>query len=123
MFDVRVHTIAEPKNNILAFDSVNINDMFAVNGIRIMDGKNGVFAAIPSAKDKEGKYRDIFHPVTGDSRAQLNNAIVAAYYKSQEKESQEKTSARERLRENKEVTKTAQAPAKQRSTKRASAER
>ena len=77
--DVRAYPIAEPKSNTVAFASVTINDMIAINGIRVVAGANGLFAAMPQAKDKDGEYRDIAFPVTKDLRQQLNKAILDEY--------------------------------------------
>lgn len=57
--DVRAYPIAEPKGNTVGFASVTINDMFAVHGIRVMNGEKGIFAAMPSVKDSKGEYRDV----------------------------------------------------------------
>jgi len=77
--DVRAYPIAEPKSNTVAFASITINDMIAINGIRVVDGANGLFAAMPQAKDKDGEYRDIAFPVTKELRQQLNKAILDEY--------------------------------------------
>lgn len=77
--DVRAYPIAEPKSNTVAFASVTINDMIAINGIRVVNGEKGLFAAMPQAKDSNGDYRDIAFPVTKDLRQQLNKAILDEY--------------------------------------------
>ena len=77
--DVRAYPIAEPKGSTVAFASVTINDMIAINGIQVVDGKNGLFAQMPQTKDKDGEYRDIAFPVTKELRQQLNKAILDEY--------------------------------------------
>lgn len=99
--DVRVYPLEEPKRNTLAYASVTINDMFAVNGIRVMDSEKGKFAAMPSAKDKNGEYRDICFPVTADLRKQLNTAVLEGY----EEAVQEKASVRDQIKEGAKTTK------------------
>ena len=77
--DVRAYPIAEPKSNTVAFASVTINDMVAINGIRVVNGEKGLFAAMPQTKDTNGEYRDIAFPVTKELRQQLNKAILDEY--------------------------------------------
>ena len=97
--DIRVYPIDEPKNNTLAFASATVNDMLAIHGIRVMDSKNGKFAAMPSMKDaKTGEYRDVCHPITSDLRKQLNAAILTAYDEALTKGAQEKASVKEQIK-------------------------
>lgn len=94
--DVRAYPIAEPKGNTVGFASVTIGDMFAVHGIRVMNGEKGIFAAMPSVKDSKGEYRDVCFPVTADLRKQLNAAVVEAYSAAKE---QERPSVKEQMQE------------------------
>ena len=77
--DVRAYPIADPKGSTVAFASVTINDLVAINGIRVVGGEKGLFAAMPQTKDTNGEYRDIAFPVTKELRQQLNKAILDEY--------------------------------------------
>ena len=90
--DVRAYPITDPKSNTVAFASVTINDMIAINGIRVVNGTNGLFAAMPQAKDNNGEFRDIAFPVTKELRQQLNKAILDEY-------AAQKTSVKEQIKE------------------------
>jgi len=114
--EVRAYPIAEPKNKTVAFASVTINDMVAINGIQVIDGKNGLFAQMPQAKDARGDFRDIAFPVTKELRQQLNEAILDEYVVQMEKVLNEKASVTEQLREGLAAAKEARAktpPAKE----------
>jgi len=76
--DVRVRPIS-PKGNLLGYASVNINGCFAVDGIKVMTGKHGLFATMPSYQDGKGNYRDVCFPVTKEFHGQLNQAVVTGY--------------------------------------------
>ena len=52
--DCRAYPIKEPKDKTVAFASVTINDMIGINGIKIIDGSNGLFARMPQTKVGEG---------------------------------------------------------------------
>ena len=82
--DVRVRPIT-PKGNLMGYASVNINGAFAVDGIKVVNGKNGLFTSMPSYQDGKGQYRDICFPITAEFRQQLNEAIVAGYHQSLER--------------------------------------
>ena len=97
--DVRAYPITEPKGNVVAFASVTINDMFAVNNIRVVNSEKGLFVAMPQVKDNKGEYRDICFPVTADLRKQMNEAILGAYAEEKEKAAPTKESTAEKLRE------------------------
>lgn len=97
--DVRAYPIAEPKGNVMAFASATIDDIFAVNNIRVVNSDKGLFVAMPQVKDKEGTYRDICFPVTAELRKQLNEAILGAYATEKEKVPPAKESTTEKLRE------------------------
>lgn len=100
--DVRAYPIAEPKNNVMGYASVTINDVFAVNSIRVVNSEKGLFVAMPQRKDGNGEYKDICFPVTADMRKLLNDTILGAYAVAKEKDAPAKESTVDKLREAKE---------------------
>ena len=92
--DARVYPIAEPKGSTVAFASVTINDMFAVRGIKVVNGENGLFASMPSMKDGKSGYQDVCFPTTKELRAEINGAVVEAY-----NTALEKTSVRDQIKD------------------------
>ena len=60
-----------------------IADAFQVHGISILQGKKGLFLSMPQrqATDKDGNktYVDVAHPVTGDMRKAIYDAVLGAY--------------------------------------------
>ena len=121
--EVRVYPIAEPKNNTLAFAAVTVNDIVALHGLRVMDSSKGQFVAMPSMKDKDGQYRDIFHPVTADFRKQLNTAVMEAYAEAIEKGTQEKASVRDEIKAGEKEAKAKPAEAKEKAAKKTEPDR
>ncbi len=63
-----------------AVATVTINDEFALKGIKVYEGENGLFAAMPSRKIG-GEYQDVAFPITAEARAQLNSAVLETYGK------------------------------------------
>ena len=75
--DVKIY----PQNaggNVLANASVTLNGCFAIRGVRVMEGRDGIFASMPSYKTRDG-YKDICFPCTKEFHQQFNEAVVAAY--------------------------------------------
>ena len=76
---VTVRRIEKEGSRMKGIASVLIDDSFAVHDIRIIDGDNGLFIAMPSRKTATGDYRDIAHPINPDVRKQFQDAIIEAY--------------------------------------------
>lgn len=83
---VKVYPTKE-SGSLLAFASANLGGCFAINGIRIMDTERGPFVAMPSRKDKDGKYHDVCCPTTKEMRQALNAAVLGEYQRAVEKPS------------------------------------
>lgn len=79
--DVKVYPQAKrnDKDKLLAFASVTLGGVFAVNGIRLMDSEKGPFVAMPSKPDGKGGYRDICLPITKEMHSALNDAVLNGY--------------------------------------------
>lgn len=75
---VQVHPVRDSKS-LLATASVTIGGCFAVRGIQVRDGKNGVFVSMPQRKDAKGEYRDICFPTTAEMRQAINVAVLGEY--------------------------------------------
>lgn len=80
---VKVHPVRDNKS-LLATASVTIGGCFAVRGIQVRDGKNGVFVSMPQRKDAKGEYRDICFPTTAEMR-QAINAVLGEYERTAQK--------------------------------------
>lgn len=46
--DVRIHLNSKKKSRVKAFASITFDNSFVVRGIRVMEGDNGLFLAMPS---------------------------------------------------------------------------
>ena len=78
--DVRVRKIAE-EGKMKAIVSVTFDDEFVVHDIKIIEGQNGLFIAMPSRKMADGEFRDIAHPINAETRKKIQNAIFEEYQK------------------------------------------
>lgn len=75
----KVYPIKEPRENLLAFASVNIADAFAIRGVKVLQGRNGPFVSMPQMKNGKGEWQDICFPTTKEGREMLNQVVLAEY--------------------------------------------
>lgn len=61
------------------FVTVTIDNEFAVHDIRILEGDNGLFLAMPSKQTAPGEHRDIAHPISQEARQKFNDAVLKEY--------------------------------------------
>jgi len=74
---IRLHKL-ESDSKTKAFADIAIGD-FIVKGLRVVDGKKGLFLAMPQEKSKDGKYYNTFSAVTEEARQSLAELVLAAY--------------------------------------------
>ncbi len=78
--DVRIRKLNQ-EGKMRAIVSVTFDDSFVVHDIKIIEGQNGLFIAMPSRKVSEGDYRDIAHPINSETRNELQDIIFSEYEK------------------------------------------
>lgn len=83
--DIRIRKIAD-EGKMKAIVSVTFDEEFVVHDIKVIDGKNGLFIAMPSRKTPSGEFKDITHPINMDTRQKLQDAILEAYSKAKEEQ-------------------------------------
>ena len=66
-------------DKVVALASITIDDEFVVHDIRIVNGREGYFVAMPSRKLPNGDHKDIVHPITTECREMIQKAVLAEY--------------------------------------------
>lgn len=89
----------QEKGSILAYASADIGGCFAVTGIKIVEGKDGPFVAMPSQFGKDKQHHDICFPTTSAMREALNTVVMDAYRGVLEQQATRAAQAVERLSE------------------------
>lgn len=67
------------EGRLRAVVSVTLSDMIAVHDIKVVQGDERLFVAMPSRKDENGVFRDIVHPISPAARKMLEESILEAY--------------------------------------------
>ncbi len=75
--DVKVRVFSGEKMKAVA--SITFDDSFVVHDIKVIDGQNGLFIAMPSRKIGESDFKDIAHPIHAEARKELQTLILNKY--------------------------------------------
>lgn len=76
--DIRIKKVSTD-SRMKAIVSVTFDNSFVVHDIKIIEGQDKLFTAMPSRKTPEGEYKDIAHPINSDMRTKLEEEILAKY--------------------------------------------
>ena len=76
---VRVRLVDKEGLNLKATASVTFDNAFVVHDIKVIEGREGLFIAMPSRKVPNGTYRDVAHPINTEARADIEEKVYKAY--------------------------------------------
>jgi stage V sporulation protein G len=81
--EVKVFPVNEER--LKAFATIIFDGCFVIRDLRIINGNNGLFVAMPSKKMKDGSYKDTAHPLNNETRQKIEDTVIDAYKKELEK--------------------------------------
>ncbi|MDE6736798.1 MAG: septation regulator SpoVG [Treponemataceae bacterium] len=76
--ELRIRKIAA-EGKLRAYVTVTFDNCFVVHNVKIIEGKTGLFIAMPSRKTTDGDYKDVAHPISLAFRTALQDKILAEY--------------------------------------------
>lgn len=76
--DIRIRKVMQ-EGRLRAVISLTIDNLLAVHDIKVVQGDERLFVAMPSRRDENGTFRDIVHPITPEARRQIEQEIITAY--------------------------------------------
>ncbi|WP_373897382.1 septation regulator SpoVG [Haloimpatiens sp. FM7315] len=88
--DVRIRKIAS-EGKMKAIVSITLDNEFVVHDIKVIEGKTGLFIAMPSRKTPDGEFKDIAHPINTDTRQKIQQSILDEYEKVKNQDIEEET--------------------------------
>ena len=68
------------EGRLRAVVSITIDNAIAIHDIKLVQGDDRMFVAMPSRREESGMFRDIIHPISSDIREQLKKKILCAYH-------------------------------------------
>lgn len=75
--EVRVYPVDEEK--LKAYVTITFDHCFVVRDLKIIEGTNGLFVAMPSRKCKDGSFKDTAHPLNSETRRMIEERILGRY--------------------------------------------
>ena len=78
--DVRLRKLPT-EGKLKAIVSVTFDNEFVLHDIKIIEGKESLFLAMPSRRLPNGEYRDIAHPINSGTREKIQSIILENYEK------------------------------------------
>ena len=75
--EVRVFPVEEEK--LKAYVTIIFDDCFVVRDLKVINGKSGLFVAMPSRKRKDGTFKDLAHPLDNGTRKKIEDKILEEY--------------------------------------------
>jgi stage V sporulation protein G len=76
--ELRIRKV-EASGKLMAYVTVTFDDCFVVHNVKIIEGHEGLFIAMPSRKTAGGDYKDVAHPISADFRREMEDKIIAEY--------------------------------------------
>ncbi|AKG75146.1 septation regulator SpoVG [Salinicoccus halodurans] len=81
--DVRLRKVNNQDNRMKALVSITFDDAFVIHDLRVIEGNNGLFVAMPSKRTPDGEFRDIAHPIHSDMRQHVQEEVMRVYEESE----------------------------------------
>ena len=81
--EVKVFPVSEER--LKAYATITFYDCFIIRDLKIINGNNGLFVAMPSKKRKDGTFRDIAHPLNNETREMIEGVVLKEYENELEK--------------------------------------
>lgn len=76
--ELRIRKV-EDEGKLRAYVTVTFDDCFVVHNVKIIEGKTGLFIAMPSRKTGSGEYKDVAHPISPEFRNEIQDKILDEY--------------------------------------------
>jgi stage V sporulation protein G len=76
--NVKIHKLENSKT--LALANITIDNDFVVSGLKVLNGQNGYWVAMPNRKKQDGEYQDIAFPVTKEARQAIQDKVLAKFH-------------------------------------------
>lgn len=80
--DVKVRLVGNEGGKLKGVATIVIDDSVAVHDIKLIEGNDGIFMAMPSKKMPDGEYKDLVHAINSPTREYIKESVMNAYKKS-----------------------------------------
>jgi stage V sporulation protein G len=81
--EVKIFPVQEDR--LKAYAAITFDNCFIIRDLKVINGSNGLFVAMPSKKRKDGSYRDTAHPLNNETRQMIESKVLEEYNKEVQK--------------------------------------
>ncbi|HOE85026.1 MAG TPA: septation regulator SpoVG [Sphaerochaeta sp.] len=85
--EVRVRRVNQA-GKLKAYVTVTFDNQFVVHNIKVIEGRDGDFIAMPSRQLANGEFKDVAHPISSEFRDHLQKVVMEAYASNVEEDGQ-----------------------------------
>ena len=85
--EVRVRLVKKEDGKLKAIASITIDGCFVIHDVKIIEGTDGYFIAMPSKRTPEGEYKDIVHPLNSATREIISKTVLQEFEKAKTEDS------------------------------------
>lgn len=76
--NIRIRKMMD-EGRLRAVVSVTLDEMLAIHDIKVVQGDDRLFVAMPSRRDEAGVFRDIVHPISAEARGYIESEVLKSY--------------------------------------------
>lgn len=76
--DIKIRKTMQ-EGRLRAVVSITIDNAIAIHDIKLVQGDDRMFVAMPSRREENGVFRDIIHPISAEIRREVEDKILSAY--------------------------------------------
>jgi len=80
--EIRIFPRSESK--VKAFAQITFDNSFVVRNLRVIEGRERLFVAMPSRKKRDGTHEDVAHPITNELRKKIETMVIEEYHRVKE---------------------------------------
>jgi len=77
--NVKIYTLENNDSKLRAFAHIVINNALKITGLKVIEGKNGLFAAFPDRKDRDGNFMSLVRPLSKEIHQKIQEEVIHSY--------------------------------------------
>ncbi len=76
--------VFDGEGSLKAFCDLAVGGLFLIRGLRVVEGKNGLFVTMPRQQGKDGKWYDSVSTSTKKAQEAVSQVVLESYKKERE---------------------------------------
>ena len=75
---IRIHRI-DGEGNLKAFVDIALDECLLLKGLRVVEGRSGLFVSMPREKGRDNRWYETVHPMDKETKDALTEVVLGAY--------------------------------------------